>query len=173
MTNIDGQVVFDGELHGFFRGAFEVIDGPIFDEAADGAGAEECRGFDGDADALRNFGDGADVGFDGARGAVGADFHPIGGDFAGEGFGVLDGARAGAGKADVERLDAERFHQVEDFDFFVDGGIVDGGILQAVAEGFVVEEDARAGRDRERRYRVPVVDVFGVVGCTACDRSLS
>src|ERR1700722_668226 len=91
------QVVFDDELDGFFGGALEVIDGPVFDEAADRAGTEECRGFDGDADALRNFGDGADVGFDGTRGAVRADFHPVGGDFAREGFSVLDGAWAGAG----------------------------------------------------------------------------
>jgi len=36
---------------------------------------------------------------------------------------------------------------VEDFDFFFDAGVVDGGILQAVAEGFVVQENARAWRD--------------------------
>jgi hypothetical protein len=36
---------------------------------------------------------------------------------------------------------------VQNFDFFFDAWIVDAGILQAVAEGFVVQEDARAGRD--------------------------
>jgi len=55
---------------------------------------------------LGDFGDGADVGLDGARGGVGANLHAIGGDFAGEGFGVFYGARAGAGEADVEGVDA-------------------------------------------------------------------
>ena len=92
----------------------------------------------GDSDALGNFNDGADVGFHRSRGAVGANLHAVGGDFAGEGFGVRGGARACAGEADVHGIDAERFHQVEDFDFFFDAGVVDGGILQAVAEGFVI-----------------------------------
>ena len=39
-------------------------------------------------------------------------------DFAREGFGVRIGAGAGAGQADVHGLDAQRFHQVQDFDFF-------------------------------------------------------
>ena len=78
-----------------------------------------------------NFDDGADVGFDRSRGAVGANLHAVGGDFAGQGFGVRDGARAGARESDVEGVDAERFHQVQDFDFFFDAGIVDGGILQS------------------------------------------
>ena len=89
VTYIDGQAVIDCELHGFLGGAFEMIDGPVFDEAANRAGAEEGSGFDGDADALGDFDDGADVGFDGACGAVGADLHAIGGDFAGEGFDVF------------------------------------------------------------------------------------
>ena len=100
-----------------------------------------------DAYALGNFDDGADVGFDGAGGAVGANLHAVRGDFAGERFGVFDGAGTGAGETDVHGIDAEGFHEVEDFDFFFDAGVVDGGILQTVAEGFVIEEDASAGRD--------------------------
>ena len=46
----------------------------------------------------------------------------------------------------------------------LDGRIVDGGILQAVAEGFVVEQDARTGSDCWSGGEIPVVDVF-VVGC--------
>src|SRR5260370_5529836 len=136
------KIVVDGELHGFFGGALEMIDGPVFHEASNGAGAEKGGGFDGDSDSLRNFGDRANVGFDGAGRGVGANLHAIGGDLAGESFGVLDGAGASAGKANVQRIDAERFHQMQDFDFFFDAGIVDRGILQAVAEGFVVEQDA-------------------------------
>ncbi len=155
----------DGELHGFFGGALEMIDGPVFHEASNGAGAEEGGGFDGDSHSLRNFGDRANVGFDGAGGGVGANLHAIGGDLAGESFGVLDGARAGAGKADVQRIDAERFHQMQDFDFFFDAGIVDRGILQAVAEGFVVEQDAGAWWDKRGGSLVPIVDPFVVCGC--------
>ena len=70
---------------------------------------------------------------------------------------MFDGARAGAGQAEVERVDAESFHQMEDFDFFSDRGIADGWGLQAVAESFVVEE---CGFDFGGR--VPVVDQGGV-----------
>jgi len=100
------EIVVDGELDGFFGGALEVIDGPVFHQATDGAGAEEGGGFDGDSYALGNLGDGADVGLDRAGGSVGANLHAIAGDFPGQGFGVFCGAGAGAGQADVERVDA-------------------------------------------------------------------
>ena len=99
-----------------------------------------------------------------AGGAVGADLHFVGDDFAGEGFDVFDGARAGAGQAEVERVDAESFHQVEDFDFPGDGGIADGWGLQAVAEGFVVELGVLYFRGR-----VPVVDQGGVHRVCKCN----
>ena len=59
------QVVFDGKLDGVFGGALEMIDGPVFDQAANRTGAEECCGFDGDADSLGDFDDRANVVFDG------------------------------------------------------------------------------------------------------------
>ncbi len=79
-------------------------------------------------------------------------------DFAGEGFGIGVGPGAGAGQADIYGVDAEGFHQVQDFDFFGDRRIVDGGILQAVAESFVVEGDAAVGGDFGAGEDVPIVD---------------
>src|SRR5580704_3983343 len=157
------KTVVDGVLYGFFRGAFEVIDRPILDEATDGAGAEEGCGFEGDAYSLRDLHDGADVGFHRARGTVRANLHAVGGDFARQGFGVRGGARAGSGQPNIEGIDAERFHQVQDFDFFFDAGIVDRGILQAIAQSFVVEKYTGAGRDGWSGGFVPVVDVFGLL----------
>ena len=137
-----------------------MIDSPVFNQAADGAGTDECGGFDGHAHALGYFDDGFDVVFVGARRAVGTDLHARIYDFSREGFGVGIGARAGAGEADVYSVNAERFHQVQDFDFFGDGGIVDRGVLQAVAECLVVEHDAAAYRDFGAGVRVPVVNEF-------------
>ena len=37
-------------------------------------------------------------------------------------------------------------------------GIVNGGILQAVAQGFVIDEDLRARRDGHVAGQIPVVD---------------
>jgi hypothetical protein len=102
-----------------------MIDGPIFDQAANRAGAEEGGGLDGPADFFGNFDDGLDVVLVGAGGGVRTNFHFRGNDFAGERFGVGVGAGAGAGQADIHGVDAERFHEVEDFDFFGDRGIVD------------------------------------------------
>ena len=47
---------------------------------------------------------------------------------------VLEGTRACAGKADVEHVDAEAFHEVKDVDLLGDGWVAHRGRLQAVAE---------------------------------------
>src|SRR5690242_14805153 len=133
-----GEAVLDGKLDGVFRGAFEVVNSPIFDEAANGAGTEKCCGFDGNPSALRNFHDGTNVIFNRARSTIGLDAHAICGDFAGERFGVFVGAGASARKADVDGIEAERFHEVKDFNFFSDRRVVDGRVLQTVAERFVI-----------------------------------
>src|SRR6266481_93932 len=146
-----GQAVVHGVLHGFLGGAFEMVYGPVFDEAANGAGTEKRGRFNGDADALGNLDDGADVTFHGASGAIRANLHPRGGNLAREGFGVGKGAGACAGESDVQRVDAKGFHQVENFDFLFDCGVVDRRVLQAVAQGFVIQENARAGGNLRRR----------------------
>ena len=48
-------------------------------------------------------------------------------------------------------------------------GIVDGRILQAVAQGFVIDEDLRARRDGDVAGQIPIVDqiVFGHGGATS------
>ncbi len=78
---------------------------------------------------------------------------------------MRDGAGTGAGEADVQRIDAERFHEVQDFDFFFDAGVVDGGILQAVAERFVIQQNACARWNQRGGGLVPVVDPFVVCEC--------
>jgi len=79
---------------------------------------------------LRNFSDGAECRLRRWRAAaLGANLMRLVAISRARGFGVFYGAGAGAGETDVERVDAERFHQVEDFDFFFDAGIVDGGIF--------------------------------------------
>ena len=72
-----------------------------------------------------------------ARGAVGRDFHFVSNDFARQRGDVLDCARAGSRKAQVERVDAERLHQVKDFDLLLNGRIADRGRLQSVAQRFI------------------------------------
>ena len=66
----DGQAFRDGEGHGLFRQLQELVERPPFGEEAYEGGAEEGAGFDGDAGALRNLCDGADVVLVRARGAV-------------------------------------------------------------------------------------------------------
>src|SRR5216683_2754481 len=152
------ESVLDGELDRFFRGALEVIDGPIFHQAADRAAAQKRRRFDGDPGALGDFHDGADVVFVSARRAIGFNLHPVRGDLAGQSFGVSESTRTGAGKTDVDGVDSQRFHEMQDFDFFLDTRVEDGRVLQAVAQGFIIQGDARTSRDLRRRGDVPVVD---------------
>src|SRR6266478_5392421 len=72
------KAVFDGELYRFLCGALEVINRPIFHEAANGTGTEKSRGFDGDARVLRNFDDRANIILMRARRAVGLDLPAAG-----------------------------------------------------------------------------------------------
>ena len=92
------------------------------------------------------------------RGAVGSDAHAVGGDFAGKRFGIGERARARTGKANVNGIDAERLHKMQDFDFVFDAGVGNRRILKAVAKRFVIEHDARARRNLRRRRGVPIVD---------------
>ena len=156
----DRQARRRGEFHGFFGGALEVIDGPVFDQAANRAGTEKCGGFERHADFFGNFDDGLDVVLMGARRAIRANLHARVDNFARQRFGVRISARAGARQADIHGVNAERFHQVQDFDFFTDAGIVDGRILQAVAQRFIVEHHAATGGNFRAGVGVPVVDEF-------------
>src|SRR6185437_2548477 len=155
-----GQTLRDGELHGLFSGALKMFDGPVFHEAADGTRAKKCGSLDSHANLLGNFGNGANVVYVSARGAIRADFHAATNDFLREGFGVVAGARTGAGETNVYGVDAEVFHQMQDVNFFFDAGVAHGGILEAVAQGLVVEHDFAAEQNLAALSGVPVVDQF-------------
>ena len=96
----------------------------------------------------------------GSRRTVGLDLQPVRGDFAGQRFGVRKSPRPCARQSDIDRINSQRFHQMKDFDLFFDAGVEDRRILQTVAQGFVIQEDARSWRDLWRRGDVPVVDPF-------------
>src|ERR1700722_6614441 len=96
-------------------------------------------------------------------GAVGLDAHALVGNFAGERLGVGGGARTGSGKADIHGFDAEGLHQMENLYFIGDRRIGDRGILQSVAQRFVIKQNASSRRNRWRSRGVPVVDPIGVI----------
>jgi hypothetical protein len=58
------------------------------------------------------------------RGAIRPNLHTGRNDFASQCFAVLHGARAGAGKADIERLDPESLHQVKDLYLLSDARVM-------------------------------------------------
>jgi hypothetical protein len=78
-------------------------------------------------------------------GAVRRDLHFVGNDFARQRGDVFDRARTGSGQPKVERVDAERLHQVEDFDLLFNGRVADGGRLQPVAQGFIGQRTGPGG----------------------------
>ncbi len=99
---------------------------------------------------MHNLCDGANVVLVRARGAVGANLHPALNNFAGQRLNVLDRALSGAGKTKIERVDAKRFHQMQDFDFLFNRRIANRGRLQAITQGFVIQLD-RARRQHFMR----------------------
>ena len=124
---------------------------------ADGARPHEHGHLDGHAGLLRDVGDGLAVLDHGAGGRVGAQLHAAGG-LAHEGEGVLVGAGTGGGKPHVRGVDAEGLHEPQDADLGVDVRVGDGGGLEAVAQGLVVERDRAPGELLPLPVPVPVVD---------------
>ena len=104
------QAVFDGKLDGFFRGALEMVDGPVLDQAANRAGAKKRRGFNGDAHALRDFHDRPDIALMRARRAIGFDLHAMRRDFARQRLGIRHGPWTGTRQTNIYGIDSERFH---------------------------------------------------------------
>src|SRR5882672_3895046 len=171
----DGQVVrirpgrvlghvhdLDAVLHGEFDRAARVVDdrveGPVFGILPDRGRADEHRRGDRSAGFLGDLGDGAEVGFEGPRGAVGGDLQLLPGHSPGDGERVFLDGPAGAGKADIGRLDPHRVHETQDLKLLVDGGGHHAGGLEAVAQGLVVEFDLPLGTPGPVAGPVPVVD---------------
>src|SRR5258708_280929 len=149
---------------GLFRGLEQEVVGPVFRVTPYGAGTDEAGDIDGKAYALRNLRHRTNVVFMGAGRAVGFDLHFGAYDLAGQGFHVRHRPGTGPGKSEIGAVDAQVFHQVQDFDFLADGGIFDGRRLQAVAKGFVIQYRPTAGTQRSSGNRVPVVNKVGMPG---------
>jgi hypothetical protein len=65
---------------------------------------------------------------------------------------------SGARQSDVRRVDAQRFHQVEQFDLLFDRRLGDGGRLQPIAQRFIVDADVPLRRFQRRFNRIPIVN---------------
>ena len=148
-------------FHRLFRGLEQEVIGPVFGVAADRAGADEGGGLDVQPGALHDLGDRPNVIFVSARRAVGANLHLVADDLAGQRLAVRQRARSRARQAEVERVDAQGFHQMQDLNFFFDRGIAHRRRLQAVAQSLIVEQDAARRPQHGGVYLVPVVDEFG------------
>ena len=159
----DFEAKRDRVFDGLFGGLQQEVAIPALGVAANGTGSKKRRDLDGEAGFLHDLGDRANVVLVRARGAVGRDLHFVGDDFARQRRNVLDRARTCSGKPEVERVDAERLHQVQDFDLLLNGRIADGRRLQAVAQRFIRQAHRSRRMQRLRIQRIPVVDEFGNV----------
>jgi len=123
-------------------------------------GSKKRSDLDGQAGFLDNFGDGANVVLVRAGGAVRRDLHFVGDDFARQRGDVFDRSGTRSGKPEVERVNAERLHKVQNFDLLLDRRIADGRRLQAVAQRFIGQEHRPRRMQRLRIQKIPVVDQF-------------
>src|SRR5437660_12776461 len=98
--------MFDRELHRIFRGALEMVDGPVFDQTPDGARTKGRGGFDRDSCALGNLHDGTNVVFVRSRAAVRLELLPVVVNFPLRTFGSTRRGRRAARPAGVGALDA-------------------------------------------------------------------
>jgi hypothetical protein len=78
-----------------------MLNGPILNETADGAGPKECGRLDCHADTFGDFDDGLYIILVRARRAVGRNIHARVEDFTRQGFRIGKGASTRAGEADI------------------------------------------------------------------------
>ena len=71
---------------------------------------------------------------------------------------VLDRARAGARQPEIGGMNAESFHQVQNFDLVCDRRIAHRGRLQTIAQSLVIQHHAPGGPQGFRMNRIPVVN---------------
>src|SRR5205085_12503224 len=92
------------------------------------------------------------------RRAVRFDLHAAAVDLARERLNMRDRSWARARKAEIEGVDSQRLDQVEDLDFLFYGWIANGWRLQAVAQGFVIQQHVAGRKEGVGINPVPVVD---------------
>ena len=129
----------NGVLDGFLCGLQQKVVRPAFGEAADGAGTDKGCSLDAQAGFLHDLGDRANIIFVGARRAIRLNLHLVRDDLArqrGDGF---HGARTCSRQSEVEGVEAQRFHQMKDFNLFCNGRIAHRRRLQTVTQALVVE----------------------------------
>ena len=163
VTYIDIEAERHGVLHRLLRGLEQEVVGPAFGVAANRAGADEGRGLNVQPGALHDLGDRPDIVLVGAGRAVGANLHFVADDLARQRLAIRDRARPRAGQTQIERVDAQGFHQMQDLNFLRNRGIAHRRRLQPVAQGLVVEQHLPGRPQLGGIHLVPVVDEFGSI----------
>ncbi len=116
----DRQPFADGEGNRLLGELQQLVDRPAFCVLAQWTGPDETAALDRHPDALRNFGDGLDVGDHGARRAVGLDLQLLVDDLTRQPLDILHDVRSGARQADVRRVDPQCVDQVQDLELLLD-----------------------------------------------------
>src|SRR5213594_1054663 len=107
-------------LHGFFRGLEQELFCPSLRVTSNRTGTDKSCGSDVQPGALDDIRNWPNVILVGAGGAVRADLHLVPRNFPRQRFAVLEGTRPRSGEAEIERVNAQSFHQVQNLDFFRD-----------------------------------------------------
>ena len=147
----DGDSGARSEGHGALHRAEHALERPPFSGLPHRRGAEKRRRLDRKPALLRQLGDGLEIRFHGAGGAIEGEWQAGGCDLAGEQPALRQHARAGRRKPDGGGADPELRHEVNQAAFELVGGFGGRRALEPVAERLVVELDADCGRRPVRR----------------------
>ena len=154
------QTVFDAVGHTLFGQEEQAVHVPRLGVLADRRRTDEGRHLERHAGALRNLDDRLAVLDHGARRGVGEDRQFLIDDLPRDPQHILENRLARRRQPDVGPVDAERRHQVHDFELLLDRWRAHRRRLQPVAQGFVVQLDVTT----EQRRLVPVVDEIRFAG---------
>ena len=152
------QTLIGGEGDRLGRGPEKHLEPPPFRILTDRGAAYERPDLHPEPRFLRDVHDGCDVGLYGPRRAIRGDGQALVGDLAGERQDRLAGSRTRAGKSDISGVDSHFGDEMQHLDLPLDRRILHGGILETVAQGFVVQFHVHPRVRETPRKAIPVVD---------------
>src|SRR5207244_7144358 len=145
-------------LHGLLCCVQQKIVAPAFRVTANRTRSKKRRRCNVQPGALHNLCNRPDVVFMRPSCTVRTDLHFVIDDLSRQCLHMLTRTRPSSRQPQIERIDAQSFHQVQDVNFFFDRRIAHRWRLQPIPQAFIVQENGVRRAQRRRLNLVPIVD---------------
>src|SRR5208282_2050524 len=152
------QTVRHRELHRLLRRPLQVLNRPVLYQSPYRARPQKRRRLNRNSRLLRNLHNRPYIRFHRSRRAIWPDLHPVRGNLSRQPLHRLRHPRSRTWQTKVHRINMQRFHEMQYFDFFFNARIGHRRRLQPIPQRLVVHHHARTRRYRHRPAGVPIVN---------------